>query len=210
MTTPQDQNRNRDSDPPTVPLDLRFPLWDRVFTVAPLVVVGTKEDDDYDLAPKHMAMPLGWEAHYGFVCTPAHATYHNVKEHGAFTVSYPGPDQIVLASLTAAPRCGEGEPTPTLPSVPTVAAREVDGVLLRGAHLGLECELDRIIDGFGRGSLIVGRIVAASAHPDAVRTSEVEDDEQVHAAPLLSYVSPGRYAVISDSNAFPFPAGFRV
>ena len=31
-------------------------VWERVFTVAPLVIVGSKETDGtYDLAPKHMA-----------------------------------------------------------------------------------------------------------------------------------------------------------
>ena len=34
-------------------------LWQRVFAVAPLVLVGTKEGDGYNFAPKHMAMPLG-------------------------------------------------------------------------------------------------------------------------------------------------------
>jgi hypothetical protein len=45
-----------------VPLATDRPIWDRFFTVAPLVIVGSKEEDDrYNLAPKHMAMPLGWE-----------------------------------------------------------------------------------------------------------------------------------------------------
>ena len=50
-------------------------LWRAVFSVAPLVLVGTKEGDGYDFAPKHMAMPLGWEGFYCFVCSPRHATY---------------------------------------------------------------------------------------------------------------------------------------
>lgn len=33
-------------------------LWSRVFSVAPLVVVGTREaEGSYDLAPKHLALP---------------------------------------------------------------------------------------------------------------------------------------------------------
>src|SRR5207342_3425489 len=60
-------------------------LWERVFTVAPLVIVGSKEaDGTYDLAPKHMAMPLGWRRRYGFVCTPRHRTYRNIERHGVF------------------------------------------------------------------------------------------------------------------------------
>lgn len=190
-------------------LDLRYPIWDRVFTVAPLVVVGTREEDGFDLAPKHLALPLGWEGHYGFVCTPSHATYRNAKRYGSFTVSYPGPDQVVVTSLTAAPRCGPGEATPGLASLPTESARKVEGPVLRDAHLVLECELDRILDGFGQGSLVVGRIVEARAHPDALRITGVDDGEVIAHTPLLAYLSPGRYSEVSRSHPFPFPAGFQ-
>jgi hypothetical protein len=79
------------------------PIWDRFFGVFSLVIVGSKEQDGrYNLAPKHLAMPLGWENHYCFVCSPRHTTYHNVRRHGAFTVSYPRPTEVVLASLAAA------------------------------------------------------------------------------------------------------------
>lgn len=67
-------------------------LWERVFMVAPLVLVGTRDEDgSWDLAPKHMAMPMGWGARCGFICTTRHATYRNAVREGAFTVSYPKP-----------------------------------------------------------------------------------------------------------------------
>jgi hypothetical protein len=88
-----------------VSLDISQPIWGRVFTVAPLVVIGTKEGEEYDLAPKHMVTPLGHDNFFGFVCTPKHATYHNAKKEKAFTVSFVTPKQVVLASLTATPRC---------------------------------------------------------------------------------------------------------
>jgi hypothetical protein len=60
------------------------PVWMRVFTVNPLVVVGTREESGaYDLAPKHLAMPMGWENYFGFVCTPRHNTDVLVAEVGA-------------------------------------------------------------------------------------------------------------------------------
>lgn len=193
---------------PMVGLDPLQPIWNRVFTVAPLVVVGTREGDGYDLAPKHMAMPLGWSDHFGFVCTPAHATYRNARAEGAFTVSYPDPDQVVVTSLTAAPRCEGVEHTPGLESLPIRPAEKVEGIVLRDAYLVLECELDRIVDDFGDASLVVGRIVAARARRDALRVSEVGDEEILRRSPLLAYLSPGRYAEIAESRAFPFPAGF--
>ena len=82
-----------------VELDVRLPLWGRFFTVAPLVLVGTCEaDGSFDLAPKHMVLPLGWQNYIGFVCTPRHATYFNAWRERAFTVSYPRPDQLVETS----------------------------------------------------------------------------------------------------------------
>ena len=75
-----------------IPLATGQPIWDRFFTVFPLVIVGSKEPDGrYDLAPKHLAMPLGWENYFGFVCSPRHGTYHNIRRNAAFTVSYPRP-----------------------------------------------------------------------------------------------------------------------
>ena len=97
-----------------VTLDLEAPVFARVFTVSPLVLVGTKEEGGgYDLAPKHLAMPLGWDNYFGFVCTPRHATYRNACRERAFTVSYPRPTQVVTTSLAASAREG-GEAGPKL------------------------------------------------------------------------------------------------
>ena len=184
-------------------------MWKRVFAVAPLVLVGTKEADDYNFAPKHMAMPLGWEGFYCFVCSPRHATYKNLNEHPQFTVSFPRPEQIVASSLAAGGRF-EGGVKPTLAAVPSVPARAVDGRLVEGCCLYLECDLERIIDGFGPNSLIVGRVVAASAARDALRGPEVDDADLVHRLGLLAYLAPGRFAVVRDSLSFPYPADFRL
>ena len=62
------------------PLNTSFPIWDQVFTVAPLVVIGTKEGENYDLAPKHMATPVSFNNYFGFTCTPEHSTYQNIKK----------------------------------------------------------------------------------------------------------------------------------
>jgi len=191
-----------------VELDVALPVWERFFLPAPLVLVGTREGEGHDLAPKHMAFPLGWENYYAFVCTPAHATYHNAREHGAFTVSVPRPDQLVWTSVAAQPR-GEDGVTVGLDALPTEPARVVDGVLLREAYVQLECALDRVIDGFGPNSLIVGRVVAARVHAKALRSSEQSDTELIRRSPLLTYLHPGRFSEISDTRAYPFPADFR-
>jgi flavin reductase (DIM6/NTAB) family NADH-FMN oxidoreductase RutF len=190
----------------TLPEDA--PVWERTFTVNPLVLIGTKErDGDYDLAPKHMAMPMGWENYFGFVCTPRHRTYHNARREGVFTVSYPRPVQVVLASLAAAPRASDGSKL-AVDVLPTFPASEVDGLFIEDAYLFLECVLDRISDDFGENSLIVGRIVAAHVSEDYLRATERDEQDLIHSSPLLAYLSPGRYASVDKSFSFPFPAGF--
>jgi flavin reductase (DIM6/NTAB) family NADH-FMN oxidoreductase RutF len=183
-------------------------MWERVLLVSPLVLVGTKEGSGWNFAPKHMAMPLGWEGFYCFACTPRHATYRNLREHPQFTVSFPRPDQVITSSLAAGGRF-EGDLKPSLGALETIPARVVEGRSLEGCSLVLECELDRIVDGFGPNSLVVGRVVAASASRDAVRGSEVDDADLVHRLGLLAYVAPGRFAVVRDSLSFPFPHDFR-
>lgn len=188
-------------------LEMNLPIWERFFTVAPLVLIGTKEKEGYDLAPKHMVTPMGWENYFAFVCAARHRTYQNIQREGVFTVSYPRPTQLVLTSLAAAPRCGD-DTKPSLLALPTFPARQVDGIFVVDAYLFLECTLDRIIEGFGVNSLITGRIVAAHVHEDALRASERDDNDLIHEAPLLAYLSPGRIARIDASYSFPFPLDF--
>jgi len=181
-----------DESPRLVELDTSESIWERFFWVA----------------PKHMAMPMGWKNYFGFVCTPRHHTYQNIKRDGVFTVSYPNPSQLVLISLAASPRCGDEE-KPALSVLPVFPASVVDGVLVEGATVFLECELDRIIDGFDVNSLIVGRVVAARVDERAERTPDHDDQAVVHDVPLLAYLHPGRFATIENSLSFPFPAGMK-
>ena len=191
-----------------VQLDLLEPVWERVFVVAPLVVVGTREPDGgWDLAPKHMATALSWENHFGFVCTPSHGTYQNAQREGFFTVSFPRPEQVLLSSLAAAPRC-EDDSKPALAALPTFPASSVNGELLTDAYLHLECELDRIVDGFGKNSLIAGRLVAAQVDENALRGPDRDDGDLIAGDPLMAYLHPGRYASIRESLSFPFHRGF--
>lgn len=186
-----------------IPLSLASAVWDHVFTIAPLVVIGTREADGaYDLAPKHMVTPLSWTNYFGFVCTPQHETYHNIKREGVFTVSYLRPTQTVLASLSASPREDDGS-KPGLAALPTWPAKTVDALFVEDAYLFFECELDRIVDGFDINSLIAGRIVAAYAASDSLR-QEDGDDDLLAEAPLLGYLNWGRFARVDESYAFPF------
>ena len=202
-------NPDNSSPPDLVSLDVEHPIWERFFTIAPLVVIGSREEDgSYDLAPKHMVTPLGWENYFGFVCTPQHSTYQNIQRHGEFTVSFPTADAIVLTSLSASPRCGD-QSKPALAALPTFSAHEIDGEFLSQASLFFECRLDRIVDGFGINSLIAGQNVAAHLDATALRSEDRDDQDVIAASPLLGYVSPGRYLKIDQSRSFPFPQGFQ-
>jgi len=191
-----------------VPLAVDQPIWDRFFIVAPLVIIGSKEPDGtYDLAPKHMAIPLGWQNYYGFVCSPRHATYRNIRREMQFTVSFPRPTDVVTSSLAASPRCDD-DTKPALTLLGQQRATTVDGVLVDDCYLYLECRLHSVMDGFGANSLIVGEVIAASADEASLRMEDRDEGEQVFNSPLLVYVSPGRYAALRETTRFPFPRGF--
>lgn len=194
----------------SVPLPSDVSVWDRVFTVAPLALVGTREPDgSHDLAPKHRSMPLGGRDYWCFACRPKHATHANILARGEFTVSFPRPSQIVEASLAASGRTEAGD-KPALAAIATFPASRVDGVLVAGCYLFLECVLHRVVEGLGGHSLIVGRIVAAAADPSALRTLDRDDADLLYREPVLAYLSPGRFASVGESASFPFVADFRV
>ena len=194
---------------PLISLELDHPIWERFYMVFPLVVIGSKESQGYDLAPKHMAMPMGWDNYFGFVCTPAHGTYQNIKREGTFTVSFPPPDHVLMASLAASPRCDKPDNKPILKKLETVPADVVDGVFLKNSYLCLECNLERIIDGFGKNSLITGEIVGAKIQEKVLRDADQDDQSLLYNAPLLAYLYPGRFAEIKETFSFHFPANFR-
>jgi flavin reductase (DIM6/NTAB) family NADH-FMN oxidoreductase RutF len=195
-------------DPDLVTLQPDQPFFETVYTAFPLVIVGTREaDGSDDLAPKHMAMPLGWSDYFGFVCTPAHATYGNAERTGAFTVSYPRPENVLEATLAAGPRDAAGD-KPSLEGVETVDADAVDAPAVADAYAVLECELDRIVDGFGENGLVAGNVVKKHVHTDAYRAADSSPEELFEDAPVLTYFYPDRYASVDETHAFPFPEGF--
>lgn len=200
----------KESKAQLVELDTAKPIWRHFFTVAPLVLIGTREGAEYNLAPKHMATPLGQGNYFGFVCTPRHSTYRNIRKNEEFTVSFPRPDQVVLTSLAATARREECSlPKPVLGGLPTRRAERIDALLLEDAYLWLECELDRIVDGFDDYSLIAGRVVRAVVDESALRSSERDEQQLVYEDPLLAFLAFGRFAAIRESYAFPYPREFK-
>ncbi len=192
-----------------ITLDLKTPVWERFHLVAPLFVVGTMEPDgELDLAPKHMAGPMSWDNYFGFVCSPTHATYQNIKREKVFTVSYPRPEQLVLASLTASGRCHDGS-KPVVKVLPTCPATVIQGQFLLDSYLGLECRLARVVGDLGPNLLIIGEVVAAHVHEDALLVSDGDPHSQLNEHPLLAYVAPGRFARIQETYSFPFPEDFK-
>ncbi|MDX1636514.1 MAG: flavin reductase [Balneolaceae bacterium] len=184
-------------------------LWEQVYTVNPLVIIGSLDEDDIpNFAPKHMAFPLGWKNYFGFVCTPRHSTYQNIKLTGEFTVTYPKPDQVIFASLTATRR-REDDTKPELESIPRFPADGVDPFFLEEGYLYLECKLERFVDGFGVNSLILGEITAAHADDDFIRKPSRDDNEMIYNHPLMSYLYPDRFSVIRETQSFPFPKKFK-
>ena len=96
---------------------------------------------------------------------------------------------------------------PSLGVLPTCKAEKIDGIFLTDAYLFLECKLDRILDGFGDNSLIIGKIIGAYINQDALRVADQDDQDLISHAPLLAYLNNGRYAKIDRSLSFPFHTG---
>jgi len=192
-----------------IEIDTSAPIWDRFFTVAPLVLIGTTDPDGTpDLAPKHMVTPMGWQNYFGFVCTPTHSTCSNIQRSGEFTVSYPKPSQVLCSCLAASPRSEFGD-KPILDCFETFPAKKIEGQFIEEAYLYFECRHFKTIDGFGSNCLITGEIIAAYADREVLRADEIDDQELIHSSPLFAYLPPGRFAAIDRSNAFPFPADMK-
>jgi len=120
-----------------------------------------------------------------------------VRRQGAFTVSYPHPHQAILASLALPQR--EDDCEPLLGALPTFPATRIDGAFLKDGYLFLECELERVVEGFGDHVLVAGRVVAAHAEEEVLRRDGHEDQDLLVRHPLLAYLHAGRFAPISLS-----------
>ncbi|NNK10384.1 MAG: flavin reductase, partial [Flavobacteriaceae bacterium] len=164
----------------------------------------------YDLAPKHMVTPMGFGNYFGFVCTPRHSTYQNIKETGNFTVSFPKPSQIIQTSLSATPRSTcNSKSDDVLQALSMVGATTMDAPMIEGAYLYLECELFKVIDDFDDYSLITGSIKAVHVDKDYMKVSDSDERVQLKKFPLLAYIAQGRFASVSETFNFPFPKDFK-
>ena len=136
--------------------------------MAPLVLVGTR-----GRTAAMIWLPSTWPCRWAgeplrVRLSPQPRDPRNAERTGAFTVSFPRPDTIVEVALAAEPG---GRREAELGGDRRLAGRVVDGVLVDDAHLWLECQLERVIDGFGRNTLIAGRVVAASVAASSLRAS---------------------------------------
>lgn len=111
------------------------------------------------------------------------------------------------ASLAAAPHCDEGS-KPEVRALERFPARAVPGEHLLGGYLYLECRLERVVEDLGPNLLIIGKVVGALLDPAYERNYDVDDQDLLRAHPLLAYLAPGRWAMLGDTLAFPYPAGF--
>ncbi len=192
-----------------VSLDTKKSLWEQFYTVAPLVVIGTREENGFDLAPKHMVTPIGFSNYFAFVCTPRHRTYHNIKKEGIFSVSYVKPDQILMSSIAALPRCSvEDYPRDVVQQIPTVTSEDGENIFVADSYLCFECRLHKIFDGFDDYSIITGTVEKALVHKDYMIHSDQGQQGHIYKNPLLVYVAQGRFAEVQETLAYPYPKDF--
>ena len=148
------------------------------------------------------------EKSFGFVCA-AHNTYQNIQRDGQFAVSYMRPDQTVLASLAASPRCEDGS-KPITQALPTTnGPTRSNAPLVEGGYLFLECELDQIVDELGENSLIIGRIVGARFRGCVARVQRSGRRRPVCRHRYWPTCIPDVSAKLIARLKLPFPAGFK-
>lgn len=189
-----------------IELDVEQDVWDRTYTVYSLLIIGSKEEDgNYNFAPKHMAMPMGFSNHFGFIGTPRKSTYRNIQREKVFTVSYPKPSQLTVSSLAATQR-EDDDSKPILNEIPTTPAQKIEGRFLKGSYIQLECKLTECLGKFGEWELVVGEIVAARINKKmSIKMGNSDEGQLIYDNPLLAYLHPNRFSVIKESNVFPFP-----
>ena len=192
-----------------IPLNINESVWEHFYTVAPLVVIGSKNNNNYNLAPKHMVTPIGFSNYFGFVCTPKHTTYHNIKKEEKFTVSYVKPNQILVTALAATPRCGDDDFSKdiirNLPTIPSVN----NNLFIADSYVLFECSLFKIIDGFDDYSIITGKIDRVLVNKNYKIFSEMDEQKHIYNNPLLAYVAQGRFTTIKSTLKFPYPKDFQ-
>ena len=193
-----------------ISLDVKESIWDFFYTVAPLVIIGSKENNSFNLAPKHMATPIGFSNYFGFVCTPRHSTYHNIKKEKKFTVSFVKPSQVLFTSLSATPRDKNNKNSKEiLKSIPTIPTTNNNNLFIADSYVLFECSLYKIIDGFDDYSIITGKIDTALVHKDYKIYSEIDEQKHIFNNPLLVYIAQGRFANVKNTYNFPFPKDFQ-
>ena len=193
-----------------ISLNPKESLWEHFYTVAPLIVVGSKNNGDFNLAPKHMATPIGFSNYFGFVCTPRHVTYQNIKKEKKFTVSFVKPSQLVTASLAASPR-GENKKNfkEVIKCLSTFSTSKKNNLFITDSYVLFECSLYKVIDGFDDYSIITGKIDTAWVHKEDKIYSDIDEQQHLYNNPLLVYISQGRFANVKETFNFPFPKNFQ-
>ena len=193
-----------------VSLNVEECIWDHFYTAAPLAIIGSRENNSFDLAPKHMLTPLGFSNYFGFVCTPRHLTYHNIKKEKKFTVSFVKPDQILLSSFAAFPRSKENNYSKeVIDELPTISTSNNDNLFIADSYVLFDCSLFKIIDGFDDYSIITGKIEQAFVHKDYKILSDIDPQKHIYDNPLLVYIAQGRFAKIKETISYPYPKDFR-
>ena len=188
---------------PLLSLELEQPIWDRFFTVAALVVIGTRNTDgSYDLFGTHQGYPLEPANLFAFLASPLETAVANALRERAFSVSFPRPQQVVEASIAAAAATDKG-PHPLAAEIQTFPAQRIDAPLLSKAQLFLECQVDRVVEDLDDRVLVIGSLVAAHLDPDCRRLSDRDDADLLRRNPLLAFVAPGRVTAIAQTDAFP-------
>ena len=190
-----------------VEISTEAPIWERFFTVAPLVLVATKRAAT--TTSRRSISPCRSAGRTTSASSAARRTrrHRNLEAHPEFTVSFPRGRPDRQSSLLAAGSRLDDRSKPTLAPFRSSRPARWTACSSRAAALYLECALERVIDGFGENSLIVGRDRRRSA-VDARRSAGSRSTTRISSTSSCrcSCTSrPGRFAEVTRDAVVSVP-----
>lgn len=161
-------------------------FWKPLVTIKPLILVTTRSGKGVNNgAVKSLALQCSFEPYrYGFVCTPDHDTYKNIKETREFGINFPAPE--FEKNIMSFGRDFPEDIDEMMEAGIQVFYSEKGSVpLISDCYFSLECRLDQIID-WENSSLIIGRVYMGWANSDYIQKTDKEKLEDG----ILSYLYP--------------------
>ncbi len=177
--------------------DVEAKAWEREMSmiVRPIVIISTVSKEGIpNAALKTNFMVVSALEEVAFGCFQEHDTHRNIVETGEFVVNVP-PEGIIEKAMVTAVDFPHNVNEIEEAGLTAIPSEKVRPPRIQECRLHMECRLK-----WHRDTIIVGRIVAASADEDLVKGSVEERQTRLGQIYLVGAKS---YGVIADIKELP-------